>query len=185
MNRIVFCIGTAIVLAACNRGPQVNLKNASGQQVAEAVSKSAVGSGQYVIQPGEWITRTSIVERSYPGLSAEFQQQMQRAMAAQQPNALKRCVTPEEARKPNEDFFAGQDSSCRFAHFTMGKGRIDVQMVCQQERGTQTSNISGTYSPTNYAMEISTLISGGERSGALTKMHVEARRIGDCAAKGS
>jgi len=185
MYRIVFCLGGALALAACNRGPQVNLKNASGQQVAQAVSKSAVGSGQYVIQPGEWITRTSIVERSYPGMNPAFQQQMQRAMAAQQPNALKRCVTPEEARKPNEDFFAGQDSSCRFAHFTMGKGRIDVQMVCQQPRGTQTSNISGTYSPTSYSMEISTLMSGGERSGALTKMHVEARRIGDCAAKGS
>jgi len=67
----------------------------------------------------------------------------------------------------------------------MGKGRIDVHMVCQQPRGTQTSNISGTYSPTSYSMEISTLTSGGEGSGALTKMHVEARRIGDCAGKGS
>jgi hypothetical protein len=110
---------------------------------------------------------------------------MQRAIAAQQSNELKRCVTPDEARKPNEDFFDGQDSSCRFAHFTMGKGRIDVQMVCQQERGTQTSNISGTYSPASYSMEVSTLMSGGERSGAVTKMHVEARRIGDCTAKGS
>jgi hypothetical protein len=185
MKESAFWIVSALALSACNRGPQVNLKNATGQQVAEAVSKSAVGSGQYMIQPGEWVTRTSIVERSYPGMSAEFQQQMQRAMAAQQPNEVKRCVTPDEARKPNEDFFAGQDSSCRFAHFTMGKGRIDVQMVCQQQLGTQTSNISGTYSPTSYSMEVSTLISGGERSGAMTKMHVEARRIGGCPAAGS
>lgn len=185
MDRIVICIGATLVLSACNRGPQVNLKNASAQQVAEAVSKSAVGSGQYVIQPGEWVTRTSIAERSYPGMSPQFQQQMQRAMAAQPPNDVKRCVTPDEARKPNQDFFDGQDSSCRFAHFMMGKGRIDVQMVCQQGQGTQTSDISGTYSPISYSMEVSTLMSGGERSGAVTKMHVEARRIGDCAPVGS
>jgi hypothetical protein len=184
MKESAFWIVSALALSACNRAPQVNLKNATGQQVAEAVSKSAVGSGQYVIQPGEWVTRTRIVERSYPGMTPAFQEQMQRALAAQQPSELERCVTPDEARKPNEDFFAGQDGSCRFAHFAMGKGRIDVQMVCQQEHTTQTSNISGTYSPTSYSMEVSTLISGGERSGAVTKMHVEAKRIGDCA-KGS
>jgi len=184
MNRIVFCVGTALVLVACNKGPVVNLKNASGQQVAEAVSQSKVGSGPYVIQPGEWITRTSIEERSYPGMAPAFQEQMRHAIAAQQPNELKRCVTPDEARKPNEDFFADQNGSCRFARFMMGKGRIDIQMVCQAA-GTLTSNASGTYSPTSYSMEVSTLMSGGEQSGAVTKIHVEARRIGDCAAKES
>lgn len=184
MARIAISVAAALALSACNRTPQVNLKNASGQQVAEAVSKSSVGSGQYVIQPGEWATRTSIVERSYPGMSPQFQKQMERAMAAQQPNDLNRCVTPDDARKPNEDFFAGQDSSCRFAHFTMGKGRIDVQMVCPQSAGTQISNVNGTYSPTSYSMDVSTLMSGGEQSGALMKMHVDARRIGDCPRKG-
>ena len=52
MKPIASCIVGALALAACNKGPEVNLKNASGQQVAQAVSQSGVISGDYMIQPG-------------------------------------------------------------------------------------------------------------------------------------
>lgn len=185
MNRIVFCVAGAMALAACNKGPQVNLKNASGQQVAQAVSQSGVIPGDYMIQPGEWASKATLQEMTFPGMPPQFQEQMKKAMAERQGNSSKHCVTPEQAKKPKEDFFAGQDKSCRFAHFTMGGGRMDIQMVCKEEGGTRASNMSGTYTPTNYSMDVSSTVSGGPQSGAVMKMHVDAQRVGDCTAKES
>lgn len=185
MNRIVFYVVGAMALAACNKSPEVNLKNASGQQVAKAVDQSGVISGDYMIEPGEWASKVTVQEMSFPGMAPQFQEQMKKAMAARQSDGSKHCVTPEDARKPKEDFFAGQDKSCRFGHFTMGNGRMDIQIVCQEEGGTRTSNMSGAYTPTNYSMDVSSTVSGGEQSGTVMKMHVDAQRIGDCSGKDS
>lgn len=185
MKRIVLLFATVLPLAACNKSPEINLKNASGQQVAQAVSKSGVISGDYMIQPGVWVSKATIEEMSFPGMPPQFQEQMKNAMAAHQPDSSKVCVTPEEAKKPKEDFFAGPDKSCRFGHFTMGGGRMDVQMVCQEQDGTRTSNMTGTFTPTSYSMDVSSTITGGNESGAVMKMHVNAQRIGDCNGKDS
>ena len=39
--------------------------------------------------------------------------------------AKRTSLTPEEAKKPKEDFFAGNDK-CRYDHFRMGDGKIDA-----------------------------------------------------------
>lgn len=185
MKRAGLCIAGALALAACNKGPEVNLKNASGQQVANAVSQSGVISGDYMIQPGEWASQVTIQEMSFPGMPPQFQDQMKKAISARESQSSKRCVSPEDAKKPKEDFFAGQDKNCRFGHFTMGHGKMDIQMVCQEERATRTSNMTGSFTPTGYSMEVSSTVSGGEQSGAVMKMHVDAKRIGNCSGKDS
>ena len=185
MKRFGLLFVMSVPLAACNKGPEVNLKNASGQQVAQAVSQSGVVSGDYMIDPGEWVSKVTVQEMNFPGMPPQFQEQMKKAIASRQSEGSKHCVTPADAKKPKEDFFAGKDNSCRFAHFTMGGGRMDIQMVCQEEGGTRTSNMSGTYTPTNYSMDVSSNMSGGAQSGAAMKMHVDAQRIGDCSGKDS
>ena len=185
MNRIVICVGGALALAACNKGPQVDLKNASGQQVAKAVSQSGIVSGAYVVQPGEWVSKATIQEMNFPGMPQQFQAQMNKALAAHQPDSSKQCVTPQDALKPKENFFAAHDNSCKFAHFAMGHGKMDVQLICQEAGGTRTSNMSGTYTSTSYSMNVSSTTTGGGESGAVIKMHVDSHRIGDCSGKGS
>ena len=87
----------------------------------------------------------------------------------------------EDVKKPKEDFF-GNGQSCRYAHFNMGGGRIDVQMTCNEEGATQTTNVSGTYTPTTYSIDMSS--SGtGEHQGMTMKMHADAHRVGECTAK--
>jgi len=109
---------------------------------------------------------------------------MKQTMAARRNDANSHCVTAEDVKKPKEDFF-GADKSCRYEHFTMGGGKIDIQMVCKQQGTTQTTNMAGTYTPTSYSMDMSSTGSGGEQNGMSMKMHVDSRRVGECTAKDS
>ena len=107
-------------------------------------------------------------------------------MAAHQQQTSKRCLTKEEASKPKEDFFATGDKSCHYGHFTMGAGKIDIQMVCSGEGHTQTTNMAGSYTPTNYSMDMSSQGTGGPAEGNMSmKMHVDANRVGECTGKES
>ena len=66
----------------------------------------------------------------------------------------------------------------------MGGGKIDIQMVCSQEGSTQTTNMTGSYTPTSYAMDMSSSGSGGgEVKGMSMKMHVDSQRVGECTGK--
>jgi hypothetical protein len=91
-------------------------------------------------------------------------------------------VTEADVKKPKEDFF-GADKSCKYQHFTMGGGKIDMQMVCSEEGSTQTTNLSGTYTSTSYSMDMSSNGSGGHENGMTMKMHVDGQRVGQCTGK--
>jgi maltoporin len=84
-------------------------------------------------------------------------------------------------KKPKEDFF-GADKSCRYDHFTMGGGKIDIAMVCKQENMTNTTTMSGTYTPTTYSMDMN-MNGSGPQQGMTMKMHVDAQRVGECTGK--
>jgi|tagenome__1003787_1003787.scaffolds.fasta_scaffold20945113_2 hypothetical protein len=178
---VIACVGA---LTACNKGPEVNLKNATGNEVAQAVRQSGVMSSDTMVEPGLWQSKVTIQEMKIPGIPAQYADRMKQEMAAHQQQTSKRCLTKEEAKKPKEDFFAGQDKSCRYGHFTMGGGKIDIQMVCTAEGHTQTTNMAGSYTPTNYAMDMSSQGSSGAGNMSM-KMHVDAQRVGECTGKDS
>jgi hypothetical protein len=43
--------------------------------------------------------------------------------------------------------------------------------------------MAGAYTPTSYAMDMSSSGSGGEDKGMSMKMHVDSQRIGECTGK--
>lgn len=183
MRHTVYLIACALPLAACNKSPQVNLKNATGNQVEQAVRQSGMMSGDTMIEPGEWQSKVTIQEMNIPGMPAEYAGKMKQMLAERQQETSKHCLTKEDVKKPKEGFFAGQDKSCHYAHFTMGGGKMDIQMVCNEQGSTQTTNMSGGYTPTSYSMDMSSNATGGERQGMTMKMHVDAQRIGECTPK--
>lgn len=183
MKHGIILLTCAAALASCNKGPQVNLKNATGNQVAQAVQQSGVMTSDYMVQPGLWQSKVTVEEMNIPGMPAEYADKMKQVMAEHREHATSHCLTPDQVKKPKEDFFAGQDKSCHYAHFTMGGGKIDIQMVCNEEGTTQTTNMAGTYTPTSYSMDMSTNASGGRESGMNMKMHVDAQRVGQCTGK--
>jgi hypothetical protein len=112
----------------------------------------------------------------------QFVARMKQSMAESRDRTSSNCVTADEVKKPKEDFF-GADKTCKYQHFTMGGGKIDAQMVCSEEGSTQTTNLSGTYTPTSYSMDVSSSGSGGVQAGMSMKMHVDSRRVGECTGK--
>ncbi|HYX47934.1 MAG TPA: DUF3617 domain-containing protein [Sphingomicrobium sp.] len=177
------CIATSVIcLAACNKGPTVNVKNATGNQVAAAVKQSGVMTSDSMIEPGLWQSKVSIEEMNMPGVPPQYMDKMKQSMAEHRNDTNKHCVTEADVKKPKADFF-GADKECKYDHFTMGGGKIDLAMICHREDMTQNMKVSGSYTPTSYSVDTAMTGTGGREGGMSMKMHVDANRIGQCTGK--
>jgi|SRR5579884_1133057 len=179
MNRIIYAVAAILLLPGCNKGPKVELKNATAKQVASAVNQSGLMNGDTMIEPGLWQSKVTIAEMSIPGLPPQYAEKMKQSMARTRDETSSHCITKADVKKPKEDFF-GADRSCKYQHFQMGGGKIDIQMDCREEGSVETTNMSGTYTPTTYSMDMSAKGSSGDRNGMTMKMHVDSHRIGEC-----
>lgn len=184
MKQTIILLAGAALLASCNKGPQVNLRNATGNEVTQAVKQSGVMTSDYMVQPGLWESKVVIQQMDIPGMPPQFADRMKQSIAEHKNDTSKHCITPADVKKPKAEFF-GADKSCKYDHFTMGGGKIDIAMVCHEEDTTQTSKMSGTYTPTSYSMDVSSTATGGGQNGMQMKMHVDSQRVGECTGKDS
>ena len=182
MKHAAYALASVLCLTACNKGPEVNLKNVTANQVTQAVKQSGVMTSDSMVQPGLWESKVTVQEMNIPGMPAQYADQMKKSMAEHRNSSSRHCIKPEDVKKPKEDFF-GADKSCKYDHFTMGGGKIDVAMVCHEEETTQNMNISGSYTPTSYSIDTSMKGTGGEQNGMTMRMHVDADRVGECTSK--
>lgn len=177
MNRSVLAL--VLLAAACNKEPEVNVRNASVEEVANQVAAATSDEGNF-IKPGKWLSKMTVEELSAPGMPKEFADRMKSAMG--QARESESCLTEEEAKKPKEDFFAGRDNQCRYDHFKMGGGKIDAKMRCAQGGTAQVMAMDGSYSPDSYNMRMSTTTEGKGPTGGMTmRMRIDAKRVGECA----
>ena len=182
MKQLIRVTVPALIIAACNKGPEVDLRNASANEVSQAVQQSGVmTSSDTLVQPGLWESKVTVLDMVMPGMPLQYADRMKEELAKHRNDSNRHCITPEDVKQPKSDFF-GADKSCRYEHFTMGGGKIDIAMVCKQENMTQTTNMSGTYTPTTYSMDMSS-IGTGPQQGMRMKMHVDSKRIGECTGK--
>lgn len=178
----------AVLLAGCDSSPEVDVRDANMSEIGEAVAKSGIaGDDDFQVRPGKWESKVVIEEIDIPGMPASMQDEMKKAFAERQPAGHTSCLTPEEARKPKADFFAGKDNNCRYDHFRMGDGKIDAKLRCDSGETAQVMDMAGTYSPEAYSMTVSSTREGAAGAGgeARMKMRMEAKRVGDCDAKGA
>ena len=181
----VCVLASLMCLSACNKGPKVDLHNATGNEVAQAVKQSGIISGDTMVEPGLWQSKVAIQEMNIPGLPAEYAAKMKQTMAERSQETSRHCLTQADVKRPKADFFGSQDKSCKYQHFTMGDGKIDIQMACDREGSSMTMNMTGTYTPTSYAMDMSSTASGGSQQGMSMKMHIDSNRVGECTGKES
>lgn len=169
--------GAMLLLAACGGGDTVTAENATMAEVAEKVKNADIAEESFV-SPGRWETRMEVQDISIPGLPPEMKEQMQSAMGERK--AFATCITPEEAKRPKEDFFAGEDApNCRYDTFTMGNGRIDLSMTCKEGAGTRRMTMTGSYGDDAYSMAMD--MSAPGRGGVMTmKATVDGHRTGEC-----
>ena len=182
MKSALYVILPVLCLAACNKGTTVDLKNASGNQVAQAVKQSGLMNSDSMIEPGLWETKATYSEMNIPGLPPQYAEKMKQSMAESREKPSHHCITQADVKKPKEDFF-GADKDCKFQHFTMGGGKMDIAMVCNREGSSQTMNMSGDYTPTSYSMDMAMNASGGQENGMSMKGHIDSHRIGQCSGK--
>jgi hypothetical protein len=177
------CVAAAgLCLAGCNKGPTVSVKNATGNEVAQAVKQSGVMTSGSMIEPGLWQSKVVIQQMTMPGLPPEYADKMKQSIAEHRNDVNKHCVTEADVKKPKAEFF-GADKSCKYDHFTMGGGKIDIAMACQHEGTTNNMKVSGSYTPTTYSVDTAMTGTGGREGGMSMKMHVDAQRIGQCTGK--
>ncbi|HLO20883.1 MAG TPA: DUF3617 domain-containing protein [Sphingomicrobium sp.] len=178
MKRSTVIIACTAALANCNKPPQVHEKNASIEQVANAVSTSGVANDLY-LKAGEWKVTAAVDEMDIPGLPPEAQSQMKQAMSQRGNTSYQYCLTAEQAKKPGGKFFNRQaDRNCRYDHFSMGDGKIDAVLRCAAPAGSMSMAIDGTYSADSYSTHVSMNMEGGQKM--TMKMRSEAHRIGEC-----
>jgi hypothetical protein len=183
MKHVLLCVTAAAALGACN-SPKVDAKDATPADVAQKIQES--GADQGMVAPGLWQSRVTIEKFAVPGMPPEMARRVKSMIPEGQVHDSRACLTPEDVKRPKEDFFTGKDTQCRYDHFTMGGGKIDAAMHCGRESGAQTMQMAGTYSSDNYQMHMATeaKVDDGESGHAMQmQMRVEGRRIGECSAK--
>lgn len=169
------------LLTACDSGPEVDIENASAEEVARQVSaEGGAGARASVMRPGLWSTSFELTSLEAPNMPAMVREQMQQTMVKREGHET--CLSVEDARRPKEDFFTGAGKECRYDHYRMGEGKIDAKMRCEHQGVTQVMEMAGTYGPDHYRMDMTTRADMAETPmGSMTmKMKVEAKRIGEC-----
>jgi hypothetical protein len=183
MRHSLVLLACTAILASCNKGPDINVKNASVGEVAEKVREAA--ADQSFVEPGKWHTDVTVLDMDIPGLPPEMAQRMKQTMGKVQGQGFDNCLTEADVKRPREDFFAGNKNNCRYDHFTMSGGKIDAALKCDGH-GSETiaMTINGSYSREAYEATMAMDMSGGPSGqGMKMRSHSTARRIGQCTAE--
>ncbi len=176
MRLVTIMLATA-ALAACNKAPEVELTNATPQEVATKMKESGVASDMR--QPGLWSTTIELVDFQAPGMPPEMLDRMKSQMGSGQKQ--ERCVTQAEVDKL--DAFIGQNNAnCVFEKYSVGGGKIEGKATCKPGGMTQTMTMKGTYTKTKSDMTMTSELTGAPppMGNAKTVMNVKAERVGDC-----
>lgn len=176
MARIAVLLLSAAALAGCGDKASVDERNASVGEVAEAVAKA---NPDMKFKPGRWESTLEFVSVEAPGMPPEVARAMQGAAGRQRGAAT--CLTPEQAARPNADFFNKEAGDCTYEHFTMGDGKLDAKMVCGKGgEGSATVEMKGDYGPEHYSMAMATRAEGGAQGAMTMRMKVDSRHAGAC-----
>lgn len=173
-----------LALAACDKGPQVKVENATPAEVARQVEKS--GAADTRLQPGQWRITSKLSLMDAQGLPTGAAEQMRRVM--ERTSTDLQCITPEQVSKPNSEIFAGrQNSHCTYDRFEMGGGKISAALRCPGAEGQQMRmTMEGSYAPTSYTVNtVMDMQSPAQGQKVKMAMSATGARIGECPAGGA
>ena len=170
MKNYLILSAAVLVLAACGK---------SGGGNESSVSGGGLLGGGVSLQPGEWEMKTEVVNVVAEGLPPGMLDGMKKSAGA----TTRTCMTPEEAKGPKGDIFAGNQSNCKSEGFSWSGGKIKGKTTCAGQGGTGQTvmTMDGSYGAQNIDM---TMKSETDLAGkAMTmEMRVSGRRVGECSA---
>lgn len=173
------CLAAALALLAltgCGKGDSVTAKNESVEAVASQVAASDIKP-----RPGRWESAMKLDSMESVNLPPQAKEAMSKQQGMTQ--TFSSCLTPEQAARPNAEFFQKGAFGCTYDTFTMAGGRIDAVMTCKERAGAQKVRMNGTYGPDAYTMAITS--EGQMQPGMDMKMAmtITSRRTGECNGK--
>ena len=175
----LYVVALPLILAACSSEPTVKAENASVAEVKAKIEQA--GGNQVFLSPGRWESTVAMDRIDIPGMPPQLAERMKTAMANK---TAARCLTPEEAKKPAAEFFAGKErGGCKYDHFEMGGGNLDAKMLCGAQGGRAEIAMKGNYEPDSFHMNMTMNGMGvpnapqGKMSMAMT---VDSKRTGEC-----
>lgn len=170
------------VLAAggCGNDKAADSKvDVKGESMASVAGK--IAASNLTPQPGRWEAAMRLEKMEVGNMPPEVKAAMAQQQGMTQTYAT--CLTPEQAAKPNADFFKNDAKDCTYDHFTMAGGRIDAELTCKPVAGPTKMKMTGTYGPDLYDIRIT---SEGEMQPGIAMsvaMTVTSRRTGACTGK--
>lgn len=172
----------ALGLCACNKGPEVDLTNATPAEVAKAMKES--GATRAMVRPGKWSSTVAILEMNSPGMPPEMQAMMQQRIG--KPQTVEACLTADQVDNP-ERMLGQIPASCKYDRYVMGNGKMDGKLRCDTNGLKQEMSVVGTYSKDQYSITIDNKTSvpagalpGGQPGTMSMKMKVDSKRLGEC-----
>jgi hypothetical protein len=164
-----------LALSACKKNTVV-ATNESEESVARKVAASDLKP-----EPGRWESRTKLEKVDLPDAPPQARAMMDKQMRVTQ--TYSSCLKPEQVSQPDGAFFQKGAENCRYDHFVMAGGRLDARMICNDRGRSMTVTLQGSYTPTNYAMHVTTQGEMQPKMPMSMEMSVAARRVGDCTGK--
>lgn len=183
--RLILLAASGLMLAACDRKPEVDLTNATPAEVAKAMKDS--GATRTMVRPGKWSSTVAVLEMNSPGMPPEMQAQMKAGLG--KPRTVEACLTADQVDNP-ERMIGAVPASCRYSRYTMGDGKMNGTMRCESNGMVQEMTVSGTYSDDTYSLTVdnktivpANAVAGQPAGNMAMKMKIDSRRIGECDAK--
>lgn len=173
MKTQMMITAAALALAAC--GSSANKSGGDGSAAATGGGGAGVS-----LQPGEWEMKMEVVDVKAEGLPAGMADGMKKSASS----TSKTCMTPEEAKGPKGDIFAGDKSgNCKSEGFKWAGGRIEGKTTCPGQGGTGqiVMAMNGTYSPQKIDMTMKTQTDLMGKPMTM-EMRVSGHRVGECTA---
>jgi hypothetical protein len=166
----------ALALAACGSSA-----DKSGGNGASAAAAGGAGASSGVsLQPGEWEMKMEVLDVKAEGLPAGMADGLKKSAG----NTNRTCMTPEEAKGPKGDIFAGDKSgNCKSEGFKWANGHIEGKTTCPGQGGTGETvmTMNGSYGPQNIDMTMKTQTDLMGKPMTM-EMRVSGRRVGECSA---
>lgn len=171
----------ALMLASCGgSGADTDGDGVISREEAKAEVQSVS------FKPGEWENTVEFVDIKFDEskMPPEAKQLMGPIMESMKGQTFtdKECMTEEQAKNPQEEFFNAQEGQeCTYDTFSLAGGNIDMAMSCKGKDGTGgTIRAKGTYTATTYNMNM-TIQSEGAQGGDVTiSAKSTAKRVGEC-----
>ena len=165
-------------LTACS-GSKEEAPTPKAEKKAAGKSGKKGPAMQVRFQPGRWDTTVKVDKLELGNAPEAVRRAVQSAMGKEHSFAY--CLTPEEAAKPDSNFFnQGKKSDCTYDEYEVKGGRLDAKMTCKGPDGDQTVSLNGTYAADTYSMTMSTSGNMGQGIPMLMTMNLSSRRTGEC-----